>query len=332
MISFRYHLVTLIAIFFALAIGIIAGSTVVDQRLISGLEAQRNVLQNIKDDLNDQNVGLRAEVALWEGFGDGLLLPALDGRLNGLDVTLVLPPYTPDEFRVELRSTLRTAGARIDGEVRLGTRLLLDDEIAAEQLALAIDAGTRRGDDLLRSTGTWIGGRLGPALLDGLADSPFEEADFVEIAERRSGTSSRHATLIAWDATDENASLAGSLMASLLAASAESSEAVALAEALAQEPSVATRVRDADALRIEIATVDHAGTTLGAVALAVALAELTDSSTSVKHFGVLPGASGVLPDGAFSANGAPTPAPSPSASRSPRATASASPRPSGSRT
>lgn len=334
MISFRYHLVTLIAIFFALAIGIIAGSTVIDQGLISGLQGQRNALQSIKDDLNDQNVGLRAEVALWEGFGDGLLLPALEGRLNGLDVTLVLPPYTQDTFRVELRSTLRTAGARIDGEVRLGPRMLLEDEIAAEQLALAIDAGSRRGDDLLRATGTWIGGRMGPALLDGLAGGPLEDGDFVEIAERRAGASSRHATLIAWDATDENGSLAGSFMVSLLAAAAESSEPVALAEALAQEPSVATRVRDADALRIELATVDHAGTTLGAVSLAVALAELTETPAQVLHFGVLPGASGVLPEGAFTADAGPVPSespkPSPTAARSPRASSAPSPRGSGS--
>jgi len=97
---------------------------------------------------------------------------------------------------------------------------------------------------------------------------------------------------------------------------------------------VATRVRDADALRIGLATVDHAGTTLGAVALAVALAELTETPARVLHFGVLPGASGVLPDGTFSAGPVPGPSPSakpsPSATRSPRATASPSPRGSGS--
>jgi hypothetical protein len=318
MISFRYHLVTLIAVFFALAIGIVTGTSVAPQGLIRTLEGQRNILQGIKDDLFDENNGLRAEVALWEGFGDGLLLPALEGRLNGLDVTLVLPPFTPDPFRVELRSTLRTAGARVDGEVRLGPRLLLEDETAAEQLALAIDAGTRRGDDLLRATGTWLGERSGVALLDGLSDGPFEQGDFVEIAERRSGTSSRHATLIAWDATDENSPLAGSLMPSLLAAAAETSEPVALAEALAQEPSVATTVRDTDALRIEIATVDHAGTTLGAVALAAAIAEVSDTPPTVEHFGVLPGAAGVLPEGAFEATTPKEPRPSSSPKARPR--------------
>lgn len=331
MISFRYHLVTLIALFFALAIGIVAGSTVVDQGLIRGLERQRTALERQRADLTDENAGLRAEVSLWEGFGDRLLLPSLDGQLNGLDVTLILPPYTPDTFRVELRSTLRAAGARVDGEVRLGTRLLLTDETAAEQLALALDAGTRRGDELLRAAGTWIGERIGPKLLAELAGTDFERNDFVDVAERRPGGSSRHATVVAWDATVENASLAGSMLTSLLAAAVEADEPVVLAEALKQQPSVATRVRDQDVLRNAISTVDHAGTTLGAVALAVAIAEVTETPVRIHHFGTLPGAEAVLPRNAFQSNAGPAPAPSPAPTTAPTTTGSrrpsAGPRP-----
>lgn len=325
MISLRYHVITLVAVFLALAVGIVVGSTVVDRSLIGGLEDQRDTLQAANDTLGDDNATLRAEVALWEGFGDDLLLPALEGRLNGLDVTLVLPPFTPDRFRVELRQTLRNAGARVDGEVRLGSRLSLEDETATEQLALAVGAGSRSGSELLRATGTWLGERAGPAMLDGLAGSDLEQGDFLEIAERRAGSSSRHATLVAWDATDENASMASSLMTSLLAAAAGTDEPVALAEALDQQPSVATEVRDSDALRTTIASVDHAGTTLGAVSLAVALAELTDQPARVLHFGVLAGAQGVLPQGAFDANRPAEPTPKPSPSPSPTRTQTSQP-------
>lgn len=304
MISFRYHVVSLVAIFLALAVGIIAGSTVIDQNLIETLQDQRNADALIKEELRDENNTLRAEVLLWEGFGDDLLLPALEGRLNGVDVTLVLPPFTPDSFRLELRTTLQSAGARVDGEVRMGARMALEDETAAEQLALAVEAGTKRGDDLLRDVGSWIGSRAGSGMLDGLEEGPLVEGDFLEIAERQAGTSATHATVIAWDSTRENTMFAGTLVESMLVAAAETDEPLVVAEALAQEPSVATKVRDADALRASIATIDHAGTTLGAVGLAVAVADVTGADPEVHHFGVLGGATSVLPEGAFRASNA----------------------------
>lgn len=301
MISFRYHVVSLVAAFLALAVGIIAGSTVVDQKLIEALQGQRNRDQDIKEDLRDQNETLRAEVLLWEGFGDELLLPALEGRLNGVDATIILPPFTPDAFRVDLRSTLNAAGARVDGEVRLGSRLVLEDSTAAEQLALAIEAGSRRGDDLLRAAGTWIGGRIGEGMLDGIDGGPLTSADFVSIGERRAGSAAKHVTVVAWDATQENENLVGTLMESLVAAAADTDEAVVVAEALAQEPSLVTRTRDANALRRSVSTVDHAGTTLGSVALAAAVADLLSDPATIRHYGVLGGATAALPEGAFQA-------------------------------
>jgi hypothetical protein len=328
MISFRYHLISIVAIFLALAVGLVGGTSLVDERLIDDLEQQRDQLQRDGSVLAGDASMLRAEIALWESFGDRLLLPSLEGQLSGLDVTVILPLFTSDELRVDLRQTLRKAGARVDGEVRLGSRFLLTDDTAAEQLAIAIDAGSARGDELLRAAGEWIGSRSGSAMIAGLAEGPLETADFLEIAEPRTGSSSRHATVVAWDATTENEVLVSSLMSSLLAAAADTEEAVALAEQLDQRPSLAARVRGAAALRRKIATVDHAGSTLGSVALAVAIADLVSERAKVHHYGVSEGSEGVLPAGTFTPGNRPAVKPSPTPTRSgPAPGASPSPSP-----
>ncbi|MEX2421373.1 MAG: copper transporter, partial [Actinomycetota bacterium] len=40
MISFRYHIVTIVAVFLALGLGVLAGTTVIDQQIVDGLRAQ----------------------------------------------------------------------------------------------------------------------------------------------------------------------------------------------------------------------------------------------------------------------------------------------------
>lgn len=331
MITLRYHIVSLVAVFLALAVGIIAGSTVVDQRLIDGLELQREVDQRIKANLRDENDTLRTEVSLWETFGDDLLIPSLAKRLDGVVATLVIPPFTPDDTRVAIREGILAAGAEIDGEIRLSPRFVLKDDTATEQLSLAVDAPDLGGDELLRRAGRAIGATLDGNALGAWTSGPLVAADFVEIAERKKGIpeTSDHVVVLCWDATRENADLAEPLLGSILAGGLDADAAIAIAEVIAQEPSLATYVRDSDGLRTSIPTVDHATTSIGAVALASALAALV-STGSVHHYGVLPGAEAALPEDvrvqpSLSPKPKPKPTATPKASPSRRSTPAGSP-------
>ena len=46
MISFRYHVVTIVAIFVALAVGILMGTTLLDQGLVSDLQRRTSSLSS----------------------------------------------------------------------------------------------------------------------------------------------------------------------------------------------------------------------------------------------------------------------------------------------
>jgi hypothetical protein len=316
LISFRYHIVSLMAVFLALAVGIIAGSTVVDQQLIKGLQRQRNIDAAIKQELREDADVLRSQVALWKTYGDELLLPSMRGVLNGVDVALVVPPFVPDETRVAVRDGLRAAGATISGELRLKARIMAVDETAAQQLALAIEAGDERGGELLASAGRVVGGTFGPSLLDRWSSGALVDADMVEVTERGPASARPQAVIVVWDATAENEELAGNLMTAMLSGALEAGAKTLLAEPLAQEPSIATRVLDNDALRNGIATIDHAATTIGSVALASALRTLIREGT-VQHYGVRPGTDGPLPATSTPPRSTPRPSPQPTATAQP---------------
>ena len=61
-INFRYHLVSIVAVFLAIAIGVVIGSTVIDSATVSVLEQQQESLDNRIEDVEAENDRLNAEL------------------------------------------------------------------------------------------------------------------------------------------------------------------------------------------------------------------------------------------------------------------------------
>ena len=158
MLNFRFHVVSLVAVFLALAIGIIMGSTVIDRALVDTLEDQQQALRGTLDDLTEENTSLRRELDdLREGSerlasegGERLLadtladVPVLVVAVRGVD-TAVLD---------DLVQLLDTAGAVDQGTLWLTDRLLVDDEGELADLAesLGVPEGTASAEELRTAT------------------------------------------------------------------------------------------------------------------------------------------------------------------------------------
>ena len=158
MLNFRFHVVSLVAVFLALAIGIIMGSTVIDRALVDTLEDQQQSLRGTLDDLTEENRSLRQELDdLREGSerlasegGERLLadtladVPVLLVAVRGVD-TAVLD---------DLVQLLDTAGAVDQGTLWLTERLLADDEGELADLAesLGVREGTADAEELRTAT------------------------------------------------------------------------------------------------------------------------------------------------------------------------------------
>ncbi|MCW2776876.1 MAG: hypothetical protein JWN17_601 [Frankiales bacterium] len=137
MVDFRYHLVSLVAVFLALAVGVVVGTTALNGPVL--------------DDLNHRLAGLRGDNRSLEAqlrtaqhrsadqdAAAALLTPTLvHGALAGQRVVLVSTPDAPAGLRDGLVPLLQAAGAEVGATVRLRPALLdpassqkLDDLVA----------------------------------------------------------------------------------------------------------------------------------------------------------------------------------------------------------
>ncbi len=68
MISMRYHIVSLAAIFLALALGIVLGATKISSPILAGLQSDKTDLSSQNDTLSTDNTSLTARVSSDDKF------------------------------------------------------------------------------------------------------------------------------------------------------------------------------------------------------------------------------------------------------------------------
>lgn len=123
----RYHVISLIAVFFALAIGVLLGTAMSDNGV---LEAQlRASIDDIRRDLDRQQAlldekntdiaGLQEEAATDREILESMATAMISDRLEGVTVALVAGPYADDGLVQSVRRDLSTAGASVAIVTRL---------------------------------------------------------------------------------------------------------------------------------------------------------------------------------------------------------------------
>lgn len=187
-IDFRYHLVSVIAIFMALAVGIVLGSgplkPAIDQALTARYEevqADREVLRQANAELERR--GEYRDAALEE------MAPALLGqRLAGRRVALVTSPAADGELVAEVAATLEQSGATISSRVGIGEDYL--DASSGPALDELLDRLAPAGAEVPDDVTTYVraGDVLGRALmLGGAAPGAAELTDDAAAGEGTAG-------------------------------------------------------------------------------------------------------------------------------------------------
>lgn len=130
MINFRFHLISLVAVFLALAVGVAMGASFVDRATVETLRDRVDTLDGRYRQRGDQleAVGAQlesadAQAAALAGAGSA----AIAGRLAEVPVVVVATGGTPGDVLDAVRTTLDAAGASPHGTVRLMPSLALDD-------------------------------------------------------------------------------------------------------------------------------------------------------------------------------------------------------------
>ena len=135
MISLRYHVVTIVAVFLSLALGLLAGSAFVQPRLVDQLKKQTDGLRTEARDLRSQITDLRSQVAALGAFTDAALPFLAEGRLAAAPVVIVAQEGVQDSVIAESLQALDASGANVIATFSARAKLASLDEGDRRQLA-----------------------------------------------------------------------------------------------------------------------------------------------------------------------------------------------------
>ena len=124
MIDFRYHVVSVVAVFLALAIGIVLGSTELQGTTIDVLRNTSQQIKNQYDATHARNVELNQQVSADQAVAQAGAPQLLHGLLSGQRVVLVNAPGAPGPVVTGVMTALHQAGATVTGQVNLQPKLL----------------------------------------------------------------------------------------------------------------------------------------------------------------------------------------------------------------
>jgi hypothetical protein len=118
-IDFRYHIVSLIAVFLALALGLFLGSTTLQSTVTRNLHHQADAVTGENRKLEGQKSLLTGQLKAEHAFTTAAEAYAVRGELTGDTVAVVSAPGVSSDDRKKLETTLQAAGASVSADVQL---------------------------------------------------------------------------------------------------------------------------------------------------------------------------------------------------------------------
>ena len=342
MIDFRYHLVSIVAVFLALAVGIVLGSTELRGAAFSALDRTSNALSHKLDAANNENSALQQEVNGDRSFAQAAEPVLLAHLLDGKRVVVITAPGAPAGVVSGITTALGDAGATVSGQVALSAKFadtsasnlsLLDQltqrvvpsgltlangtpqQQAAQVLASALVSSGASSSGSGGSSSGGSGSYTGDSQAAQTILSSYSAGQFITIT----GQPAQGATLAvivtpASAPADGNSDPANQAIVSLAQEFGSGSEATVVAgpSAASGQGSAISAVRSSGAAN-NASTVDNADQVAGQTVVVQALYQQVD--------GHKPGSYGTQ-SGANSAGPSPAPTPSGSPSASPRTSTS----------
>src|SRR4051794_30906770 len=154
MVSFRFFLVSVTAIFLALAVGITVGATVIDKATVDLLHSQIRRATTDVNNTNKQSEALSKALSNANDFDADNAATFVQGKLTDypIVVTAVHGNDADDHHVQELADLLAAAGARVQGIVWFGSKLKLDKPSDATALSAALELPSTTPPDAVRRT------------------------------------------------------------------------------------------------------------------------------------------------------------------------------------
>ena len=300
MINFRYHVVSLTAVFLALAIGLVVGTAAGNGPVADSLSGQVATYHKQNQQFRDQIQELTDESNKQEQAWTVAASAVLQGRLANRRVLLVTMPSAA-KYVDAMAQMLGTAGAKITGRMQIEDKFT--DPASNDQLLdLALNASPAgiRGALPSHSNGAETSMALLAAVL--VAGAPVDGTRTVLTAYGSQGYLSLQAEPTPAEAvvflagvpyTENDAAKHNAAVLTIAERFDQAGKIVVTTTAAAGDGNVVRAIRDDADLAKTASTVDNASTALGRFATVLALAEQIEGR--VGHYGLGSGASAPMP-------------------------------------
>jgi hypothetical protein len=139
MIDFRYHLVSIVAIFLALSLGLLLGSTELKPYVQRGLNAVSKTEHNQIESLLGEKQQFLGQISSNNQFALTNAPAMLHDVLAGQHVVLVLAPGAPGSVTSGVAQAVQTAGATVTGQLQLPTAFFDTSAASSQKLSQVAD-------------------------------------------------------------------------------------------------------------------------------------------------------------------------------------------------
>jgi hypothetical protein len=309
-INFRYHVVSLTAVFLALAIGLVVGTAALNGPVADSLSNQVTSLRKDNTQLRDTVSSLEEQLTREEDFATEAAPMLLAGKLTNRRVLLLTLPSGREQAD-QVRTMLTTAGATVTGRIDVQDSFV-EPQNAEELLYLATQAaqptipttglpsnsnGVETASALLargvldQATGT----QTAPADLTALL-AAYEKAGYIGYADTEKDKVSGPAEVVVVVSglpyTDQDSAKKDEAVVTMVS-QFDRTGAVVVAGNGANDGNVIAAIRGDSALSKTISTVDNANTVAGQVVTALATADA--ATNKVGQYGLGAGAASLMP-------------------------------------
>jgi len=311
LIDFRYHLVSIVAIFMALAVGIALGAGPLKDPVDAALGNQTEKLRKDKEQLRQELDALGTRVAYDDAWASQAGPVLTKGSLTGRTVLIVQLPGADAQTVGTMSDGLKAAGAAISGTLEVTANYLKPDQqgvltslvsqlapaaagngSAYEQVAAALADAVVVKD----STQVGVGSDARAALLSGLSELGVIKAS--GNLDRRAGLALVIEAAAPTNANSAAAKQTKDALLPLVQALDTKGQGDVLGgpEGSAADGSLIAAVRADRNLRRDVSTVDVVSAPSGQVAAVLALNEQAQGKAG--QYGYGPGADGPMPKAA----------------------------------
>jgi hypothetical protein len=287
MINFRFHIASLIAVFLALALGVVMGSTVIDRAIVDGLRDRIDTVENNVNTERTNNARLRSQNSELNTYAEQSSPWAVENQLGDQSVAIIAERGVDEDTVKAQAELLRQAGGTVPGILWLEEPWNLGgDGKSADALRSALNVTTRTDKTLRTEAITALSQRLAQGastasesdVLDALAKGGFVTLEAIGngdvSASSFPGSGARTLVLGGPESSITAKNTTVEVTRALVAARVPTAVGEIDASDATDRGAWLAPIRGDDQLKAVVSTIDDVDLVQGRVASALALADL----------------------------------------------------------